>query len=114
MEMHMLHQADLKNHGLATMADIFAEMSTWGIHSERLGARYSAHHLMMNMSDTVDVRDCRLHCEQQPDCRAWNFANEGKFCELVDRLTPPAENWRFTSGLSQPRYSCHLPETNSA
>ncbi|KAA6427897.1 MAG: hypothetical protein FRX49_02559 [Trebouxia sp. A1-2] len=37
MEMHMLHAADLKHHGQANMADIFAEMATWGIHSDRTG-----------------------------------------------------------------------------
>lgn len=110
MEMHMLHQADLKHHGKATMADIFAEMATWGVHSERLGARYPSQNLVMNITDTVNVRECRMHCEKQTDCKAWNFANEGKYCELVEQLTPPEENWRFTSGMSQPGYHCHQPE----
>lgn len=114
MEMHMLHQADLKHHGKATMADIFAEMTTWGVHPERSGARYPSQHLMMNITDVVDRRDCRLLCAKQPDCKAWNFADEGKFCELMNRLTPPRENWKFTSGVSQPSYRCHLPETESA
>ena len=111
MEMHMLHQADLKHHGKATMADIFAEMSTWSVHSERLGARYSSQDLVMNVTDTLDVHECRMRCEKQADCKAWNFANQGKYCELVGRLTPPEENWRFTSGVSQPAYQCHLPKS---
>ena len=110
----MLHQADLKHHGHPTMADIFAEMATWGVHAERLGARYPSKHLMMNITGTVDRRDCRLHCEEQPDCKAWNFAHEGNFCELVERVTPPTENWRFTSGISQPKYRCELPTTTPA
>lgn len=110
MEMHMLHQADLKHHGRATMADVFAEMTTWGVHSERGGARYPPKHMMRNLTDTVNVRECRLRCEQLADCQAWSFASEGKYCELVDHLARPEENWRFTSGVSQPAYQCYLSE----
>ena len=59
MEMHMLHAADLKHHGQANMADIFAEMATWGVHSDRTGVRYSTQHLLANISDVVDKRGCR-------------------------------------------------------
>ena len=106
MEMHMLHAADLKHHGQANMADIFAEMATWGVHSDRTGVRYSTKHLLANMSNVVDKRDCRLHCEGNSKCRAWSFANEGKFCELSDNLAITQENWRFNSGISQPAYRC--------
>ena len=109
MEMHMLHQADLKYHGKATMADIFGEMSNWSVHSERLGARYSSQDLVSNITGTLDLRECRMRCEKQANCKAWNFANQEKYCELVGRLTPPEEDWRFTSGISQPAYQCHLP-----
>lgn len=108
--MHMLHQADLKHHGKPTMADIFAEMSAWGVRSERLGARYPSQGLLLNITDTVDVRECRMRCERQAGCKAWNFADQGKYCELVEHLTPPEENWRFTSGVSQPAYQCHPAE----
>lgn len=107
MEMHMLHAADLKRHGQATMADIFAELSVWGVHSARSGQKYGPKHMMNNISDVVDQRDCRMHCEQQHKCKAWNFATEGKYCELIDHLTAPQENWRFSSGISQPAYICH-------
>ena len=109
--MHMLHQANLKHYGKPTMADIFAEMSAWGVHSERLGARWGSQDLMMNITDTVDIRDCRMRCERQANCKAWNFADHGKNCELVGHLRPPEENWRFTSGVSQPSYQCHPAET---
>ena len=104
----MLHATDMKHHGQAKMADIFAELSTWGVHSDRSGVRYSSQHMMRNISDVVDKRDCRLHCEAQPRCKAWSFATEGKYCELVDNLTSTEENWRFSSGISQPAYSCAL------
>lgn len=107
MEMHMLHAADLKHHGQACMADIFAEMATWGVHSERKGIRYGTKHVVANVSNVVDKRDCRLLCEGNPACKAWSFAAKGQFCELVDSLIASQENWRFSSGISQPAYRCH-------
>ena len=106
MEMHMLHAADLKAHGHATMADIFAEMSNWGVHSSRAGIRYSDRHMKTNSTNVVDQRDCRILCEQDAECKGWSFANEGGFCELVTSIASSEEDWRFTGGISQPAYVC--------
>ena len=102
----MLHAADLKHHGKANMADVFAEMTAWGVHSERSGIKYSSRHLMQNLTGVLDLHDCRKYCEAKPECKAWNFATQGRYCELVDSLSATQEDWRFSSGISQPAYIC--------
>lgn len=107
MAMHMLWEAEQQHHGKPTMADLFAHISLWGEHSERPGLRYDTKHLLRNMTDVITSRACREACEQHISCRAWNYNPEGCFCELLDQLSKPSEQWRFDSGISQPAYVCH-------
>ena len=106
MAMHMLWEAEQQHNGQPTMADLFAHISLWGEHSERPGLQYNTEHVFRNITGVVDRRTCREACEQHPGCKGWNFHFGGHYCELLNKLTKPVEQWRVDSGISQPDYIC--------
>lgn len=106
MAMHMLWEAEQQHSQRPTMADLFAHISLWGEHSERPGLQYNTRHMFRNVSHVVSRRACREACEQHPGCKAWNYNISGQYCELLDSLSKPDEQWQHDSGISQPAYVC--------